>query len=292
MNSWYKFAIKTQIKMVAVLSFLCVVNPLFQWDVMAQNSDHRNMDIERDPRNRLSSWDHLESNSKSIEDLEKLLKFTGPKLKSKNSFQDDDEKVGVLIGAIGNDDTLLAQEIIQTGTDVNSRINKGGLTPLMISRSAKMTKTLLSLGADPNLKDLKGMTALHHMIFTDGAETILPILINAGVDVHSPAAGSGNETPLLVARQLFFKGGDLEHGKRIVRILLEAGASVNDQDDLGYTFFITAAVNNKFEMAKFILKMGADPQIRTIEGITALDWVRESHHMEIEKILLENGKGL
>ena len=181
------------------------------------------------------------------------------------------------------------RELIGAGVDVNGEIDGGGLTPLMISRSPDMTRALLALGADPGLRDRNGMTALHHMVFADRAEKILPLILAAGADVDAAAAGANGETPLIAARQLFFEGGDPEHGARVMRILHGAGASVNARDDLGYTVLTTAAVNDKPALARLMLALGADPDVRTPDGRTALAWARELKHREIERLLLAHG---
>ena len=67
------------------------------------------------------------------------------------------------------------------------------------------------------------------------------------------------------------------------------GAAVDAPDASGYTVLITAAVNDKRRMAQLMLFLGADPHVRTRDGMTALAWAKELGHPEIEAMLLEGG---
>jgi len=192
-----------------------------------------------------------------------------------------------LLLAIGSDDIPEVERFISAGADVNRPITENGMTPLMLCRSPGMVSTLLEKGANPDRRDDKGMTALHYHLFSDSAEKILPLLLNAGADVNAVAIGSNKETPLLAARQLFFEGGDPNRGERIIRLLSQAGAFLDAQDELGYTVLMTAVVNNKPRLAQLILSLGADPHVQTEEGKTALDWARELGRDKLERMLLQ-----
>ena len=104
-----------------------------------------------------------------------------------------------------------------------------------------------------------------------------------------PAVAARGETPLLSARGLFFEGRDQNRAGRILRLLINAGARVDAQDDMGYSALITAAVNNKPRLARRMLGVGADPHTRTSDGMTALAWARDLGHREIESLLLAAG---
>jgi ankyrin repeat protein len=194
-----------------------------------------------------------------------------------------------LVIAIGNDDVQTVKELIDSGKVCNCLVGDSDISSLMIARSKEMADILIKAGADPDYKDHKGMTVLHHMLHSDKPEEIILLLIESGADVNAVASGLNMETPLLAARQLFFEGGNPDKGEQIIRRLHKAGASLDAQDDLGYTVLISAALNNKIRLARFMLSMGADPHIRTTDGKTALDWARELHHIEIERVLLDHG---
>jgi ankyrin repeat protein len=103
------------------------------------------------------------------------------------------------------------------------------------------------------------------------------------------AAGANGETPLLAARQLFFEGGDPDRAERIVRRLHRAGADVNARDAAGYTALITGAVNAKPNLVRLMLELGANPYVRSADGVTALGWARRLGQREVVEVLERAG---
>lgn len=199
------------------------------------------------------------------------------------------EQAHQLLLALGDDGVTEVTRLIKLGVPIEVRLTSEGLTPMMIAQSPEMVRTLLQLGADPNRTDDAGATALHHLLFSSGAGESVALLIEAGADVDVAAAGVNLETPLLAARQPFFEGGDPELGEHIIRMLHRAGASVDAQDGKGYTLLMTAAVNDKPNLARLMLWLGAEPHVRLGDGATALTLARELGNREIEQILLEGG---
>ncbi len=99
-----------------------------------------------------------------------------------------------------------------------------------------------------------------------GQEDIAMLLLAHGADPNSQSAGG--RTPLMASclpRQ--FVG--LEQSKRILQLLLRAGAAVNDQNDLGETALFLAASRGHREQCEILLTAGADPNIRNKEGLRA-----------------------
>jgi hypothetical protein len=196
-----------------------------------------------------------------------------------------------LLMAIAADDAEEALRLIQAGANVNAALTADGMTPLMLAQSAAVVRVLLRQGADANRRDAKGATALHHLLYAPQAETILPELLGKSVNVNAVAYGMNRETPLLMARQLFFEDGNPAKAERIVRLLYEAGASINARDADGYTLLLSAVVNNKPAMTRLLLDLHADVDLRSPDGLTPLTYARQLGYLQIEQMLRQRGAG-
>ncbi len=106
----------------------------------------------------------------------------------------------------------------------------------------------------------------------------------------------GGLTPLVFAA----REGDIESA----RVLLEAGADVNQQTTYGWTPLLTATKNRYYELGKLLLEHGADPSIankggwsplylatdnRNIEGGDYPTRKPDMDHLEYIELLLEHG---
>lgn len=190
-----------------------------------------------------------------------------------------------LMVAIHNDDVADAKRLIGQGAPVNARLPKTGMPPVLSARSPAMLRLLLESGASANAADEYGRTALHHMLFEQDAEQLLGLLLEHGANVNQAATLSGGETPLLAARELFFEGRDREHAAALMRLLIKAGADVNARDESGYSLLMTAAVNDKPDLARLALEYGADPSLPCNDGKTPLMRARELGHDGIADML-------
>lgn len=82
----------------------------------------------------------------------------------------------------------IVEILLKNGVDANSRISKGKYTALMYASyrrdSIEIVKLLIEYGADVNLKDYRGQTALIWAIMNESAESIKTLLMNnASVDL-------------------------------------------------------------------------------------------------------------
>ena len=158
-----------------------------------------------------------------------------------------------------------------------------GETPLMVAARSgyvEVVTLLLAKGAHANLRGPRGQTALMWAAAQKQAEVVKVLLAN-GADVmarseswsqvmavpphghadYNRAIPHGANTALLFAA----RAGDLASAK----LLVAAGANVNDQDAWGVTPMILAAHSGFRDLVEFLLQKDADPNLAPA-GFTAL----------------------
>jgi len=121
----------------------------------------------------------------------------------------------------------------------------------------RMLKFLLEAGADANVQDQLGNTALHiaaHQGYLRTAE----LLLNNGADPNT--ADRKGRRPLHEAVK--------EDHVRIVELLLDRGADPNASDAVGCTALHVAALYAKERIARLLLDRGAKATARTHDGHT------------------------
>jgi ankyrin repeat protein len=106
---------------------------------------------------------------------------------------------------------------------------------------------------------------------------------NGGFGRRQGQNDHGGLTALIFAA----REGDLESA----RILVEAGADVNQTSEYGWTPLLTAIQNRYYELAMYLLDQGADPNIANkggwVEGVT-FEWSRE-RTLEVMRLLIDLG---
>ena len=268
--------------------FIIIYSEIAQADYVNPGS----METHTDPRKPQIDSNPKDSKSNTGEFLQSLgLTLGTEKIKAEkkpSSLPNYNIKHQLLL-ALGDDDVKEVTRLINVGVDKNSDLTGDGMTPLMLAQSPDMVKMLIQEKVAINHRDSKGATTLHHQLFSENSADIIPILLANGANVNTVASGMNNETPLLSARQLFFEGNDFSHAEYIVRLLLKAGADINAQDGDGYTLLITAAVNNKYELAQLMIKLGANVEMITNEGLTALAYAKLMKYNKIIRLLKKSG---
>ena len=201
--------------------------------------------------------------------------------------------------ACTNRNTLLVEMLLKAGADPNSP-QVTGETPLMScvrTGSTAGAKALLLYGADANAKDNeRGQTAL--MWAAEGRPAIVQMLVEHGASLNARSARLALYTPKvpnpaqvsptgIQVHQGFrktvyfpkFKGGftplmfAAQYGdSESVRVLLAAGAEVDEGTSEGGTPLVVASVNGRENAALLLLEKGANPNKTDCYGMTALHW--------------------
>ena len=204
--------------------------------------------------------------------------------------------------ACTNGSAAMVEKLLKAGADPNAALWTRE-TPLMTcvrSGGADATKLLMGNGADPNAREAtRGQTALMWAVAKNHPE-IVRLLVKNGAEVSARSdfrelpepfklpcsieepcrngkmegvsygpnyhfrRTEGGFTPLLFAGQQ----GNIESA----RILLEAGAHVDESTPDDGTVLVVATASGHEEMARFLLENGANPNANDGYGITPLHY--------------------
>ena len=192
-----------------------------------------------------------------------------------------------------NASASMVHALLQAGANPNLALLLGE-TPLMVaSRSGKAgaVEELLAKGAAPNARAARGQTALMWAVAQRHPDVVKALLAH-GADVHArsevwtqmmavPPHGlpqynriipQGGDTALLFAARV----GDLDSA----RLLVGAGANVNDTDAWGVSAAVLAAHAGFEGVLDYLLDRGADPDAAAA-GFTPLHAaiMRRNTHM-------------
>ncbi|MCA0753788.1 ankyrin repeat domain-containing protein [Paenibacillus sp. N4] len=144
---------------------------------------------------------------------------------------------------------------------------------------AAQVSLLLDRGANPDVTDEEGWTALMWAAQLNDTETAL-LLLEAGADPDI-AEQSYEETALMVA----IYNGSVE----MTALLLEQGANPELQDSTGWTPLMSAASGGDIEALQLLLDAGANPDTADDSGRTAADYALENGYREAAEVLLGRG---
>jgi ankyrin len=207
--------------------------------------------------------------------------------------------------AAGNAGTAVMARLLQAGADPNIAPPTNG-TPLMVAARTGSTGAvalLLAHGADVNAREeANHQTALMWAVSTRHS-AVVRLLLAARADVHARSKVSqryvlfccqefqsdseggdytqeGGFTPLLFAA----REGDVESA----RLLLDAGATIEDAAPTGTSALVLAAHSDQAGVAAFLLQRGADPNSNGA-GYTALHAAVVRGNLKVVQALLSRG---
>jgi ankyrin repeat protein len=200
-----------------------------------------------------------------------------------------------------NGSAAMVRKLLEAGANPNAALLSGE-TPVMVaarSGSAGTVEELLTKGANANAHGARGQTALMWAVSQQHPEIVKVLIghhadLNLRSDVWSevmavPPHGylpynkeipHGGETALMFAARV----GDLAS----MKLLVAAGANVNDADAWGVSATTLAAHSDFGELVQFLLDKGADPNAAP-NGFTALHEAIMRRDEKMVAALLDHG---
>ena len=181
-----------------------------------------------------------------------------------------------------NGSAAMVRRLLQAGANPNATLLLGE-TPLMVaarSGNADVVQQLVTRGANVNARATRGQTALMWAVAQKHPDVVKVLLANRA-DVHTRSESwnqmeavsphgvpeynreipYGKNTALMFAARV----GDLESA----RLLVAAGANVNDEDAWGISVVTLATHSGFVDLVEFLLDKGADPN-RSAAGFAPL----------------------
>ncbi|XP_021920541.1 fibronectin type 3 and ankyrin repeat domains protein 1-like isoform X2 [Zootermopsis nevadensis] len=169
-----------------------------------------------------------------------------------------------LMQAASLGDPEMVNLMLSAGADVNLTSKGVGRTALMIvcfKGDAKIAHQLIERGANWDIRDRNGCTALHYAVDGSEMETV-EMALDEGADIE--AKDVEQWTPLM-------RGVILESSVQILKKLLERGATPNCVDRRGQTCLMQAVLSGCKDIVKLLVDSGADLVPCNVYHNTALD---------------------
>jgi ankyrin repeat protein len=114
-----------------------------------------------------------------------------------------------------------------------------------------------------------------------GHEEVVRYLYGQGADLNAISKNGTGYTALT--------GAVAGRHPGVARWLVENGAQVNYRYAKGHSPLLEAAANGSLDIVKILLAHGADPQAKTDEGKSALDFAEQAGHTELATYLRDLG---
>src|SRR5688572_17449534 len=171
-----------------------------------------------------------------------------------------------LLEASRTGDTPMIAELLKAGADVRKSVHSEGETPLMAaSRTGKLdaVELLLKAGSDPNGTDsYQKQTALMRAAEEGHVDVVRALLaakadpnIKAHVSPLTERKHADHATGGFTALMFAVRNGH----ENVVRALAKGGADLKITNGDGVTATSIAIVNDRFDLARTLLDLGADP---------------------------------
>ncbi|KXI28457.1 ankyrin repeat domain-containing protein [Paraglaciecola hydrolytica] len=173
-----------------------------------------------------------------------------------------------------------------------NEFDKSGYTKLMrVAESCDLaaTRNLLRIGADPNLINSGGVSAMSLAVTFNHLDCLQELLLFGG----DPNIFDKKRREALIFRTVSQSRFDM------LKVLIEAGADVNSEDSSQQTPLMKAVILSQFDVAYYLLEMGANPRIPNIFGKTVESKLKNDDipqnaemyewKMKVKRIIEQNG---
>ena len=201
---------------------------------------------------------------------------------------------GPLLGACATGKLKIVQMLIVAGVnlDVRDEDSMSGLSYAIVNRNEKVVALLLVHGANANnRRESDGTYPIMLAARMDNTTVITKALLAHGADVNVQNF-NGDTALMSISMKSFMKSWD-ESQKDVQlligQILTDAGAKINQANNQGYTAFTWAVQENAIPIIHLLHLNGANVNVRAMDGGTPLMTASLAGHTEAAAFLLEHG---
>ena len=211
---------------------------------------------------------------------------------------------GRLVHSAIKDDQLPGLKLLlELGADPNYQLIRSPLHAAAFRHNPEYTRILLHFGADVNLQDRRGQTALHQAALNGFAET-LKALVDGGADVNVRVGDASDlsdkynwksksnqgRTPLMLACGLRNQDKSvLDSRAKIVDYLVTANADTKMLDLKNRSVLHYASESADSMIIKKLLRSGPDINQTDIDGVSAIHIAAKTCDANSVELLLDSG---
>jgi ankyrin repeat protein len=200
----------------------------------------------------------------------------------------NEEKQTPLWAAVSADSLETVQYLISRGADPRLPQTEWKMTVLWPAESREIAALLMAAGLDPKYRDTTGDTAMHQAC-RHAVRDVVELYLDRGFPIEN--RDGYNMTPLHSAASTCWKDA-----RPTVTLLLERGADIKARGYQGHTVLHECALFNLTDMAIFLVRRGADVDLKDDEGRTpkqTAEWAGKDNRKKLIEILVNNGaKGI
>jgi ankyrin repeat protein len=206
----------------------------------------------------------------------------------------------MLFLAVSYNDSNAIKALLERGANINTIDSKSSYTPLMAAAlECKINAVgyLLIRGANPNIKNKNGRTALHLSIINKCPEILKDlILAGANIDIkdHYGKKPLDYVNDEIIAKQIvqYFKNPNLailscsaSAIKQCVKDAIDNGADINTTDSEGNTPLMLATAAHSVDLVNLLINKGADTNKLNKKGQDALALAKKLNYWDIANII-------
>jgi len=174
--------------------------------------------------------------------------------------------------------------LLQKGANVNKQNNEGQTCLMQAARNchSNICNLLLSFGARKSVSDIRGNTAL--LLYCNNAKVSTSMIEMLSSPIVMDKINWDGWWPLLAVLS-----GSHQNKIETMRCLVRKGADVNVVSSLGTTALHTALYYNYWETARFLIRAGADATRTDYLGNTPLSLALSYNNLEMANIIIAAG---